>query len=115
MNSKKTLGAQGELAVKNWLIEKKYQIIGSNIRIGHHEIDLLAKKDGLLIFFEIKTGHYLPDDFPLKKRQLQSLKIARIKYCQIHQISLETTRLDLVIIIPAKEGAKLEWLTNISP
>ena len=115
MNIKKTLGAKGELAAKTWLIEKKYQIIGSNIRIGHHEIDLLAKKDGLLIFFEIKTGHYLPDDFPLKKQQLQSLKIARIKYCEIHHISLETTRLDLIILSPKGKTARLEWLANISP
>ncbi len=115
MNSKKELGSRGELAAKNWLINEGYDIIGQNLRFGHQEIDLIAEKDELIIFFEIKTGHYFSDDFPLKNRQLKSLKSARAKYCEIHQIPLEKTRFDLIIIIPSGQRARLERLANISP
>jgi len=115
MNHQKILGKRGELAAKNWLIKNNYQIIATNLRIKNYEIDIIARKNGYIVFFEIKTGHYLPDDFPLKKQQLQSLKIARIKYCEIHHISLETTRLDLIILTPKGKTARLEWLENISP
>ena len=114
MTNKNLLGKRGEEAAAKWLITQGFEIIEKNARLGHQEIDLITRKAGLTIFFEIKTGYYLPGDFPLKKRQQRSLKIARLKYCEKHQISLEKTRFDLIIITPKNSGASLEHLANIS-
>jgi putative endonuclease len=48
-------GNQGEtLAVKH-LTEKGYHILHQNWRHSHWEVDIIAEKDGILHFFEIKT------------------------------------------------------------
>lgn len=114
MNYKKTLGIKGELAAKNWLIKNNYQIIGTNVKIKHHEIDIIASKNEMLVFFEIKTGNYSKDDYPLKNSQFKSLKKAMTIYCKNNHIFQEKTRLDLIIIVPQGTSAKLEWLANIS-
>lgn len=114
MNYKKILGAKGELAVKNWLIKNNYQIIATNLKIKKYEIDIVAKKNGFIVFFEVKTGNYSESDQPLKNTQLQSLKKARLIYCQNNHLLPEKTRLDLIILIPKGKTARLEWLANIS-
>ena len=112
MTTKKILGTRGEKAAKDWLERQGYQIIGQNIRLGHQELDLIAEKDDLTIFVEVKTGYYAPTDLPVQRQQQHSLKIARAKYCQIHNIQPEKTRLDLIIITPQKSSAKLEYFAN---
>lgn len=115
MNHQKILGKRGELAAKNWLIKNNYQIIATNLRIKNYEIDIIARKNGFIVFFEIKTGYYLENDQPLKNNQLQSLKKARLIYCQKNHFSPEKTRLDLIILNPKGKTARLKWLANISP
>ncbi|MCX6795520.1 MAG: YraN family protein [Candidatus Falkowbacteria bacterium] len=107
------LGKRGELAAKNWLCSQGHKITGQNVRLGHQEIDLIAQKDKLIIFFEVKTGLHSLTDAPLKKSQLKSLNKARIKFCHINSIPLEKTRLDLILIKPDKNLATLEHLINI--
>ena len=48
-------GRQGEQRAIHYLIEKNYTIIETNWRIKAGEIDIIAEKDDLLIFVEVKT------------------------------------------------------------
>jgi len=45
----------GELAAKEYLESKNYEIIEQNYRTKYAEIDLVAKKDNVLIFVEVRT------------------------------------------------------------
>lgn len=49
------LGKLGEEKAKQHLLEKDYTIIAQNWTIGQAEIDIIAEKDGILIFVEVKT------------------------------------------------------------
>lgn len=49
------LGKEGESRAKSYLQSKGYTILHTNWRYKHKEIDLIAKKDGWLIFVEVKT------------------------------------------------------------
>ena len=49
------IGAQGENFVANWLREKKFVIKAKNYRKRYGEIDLIAQKDDLIIFVEVKS------------------------------------------------------------
>lgn len=66
-------GQKGEAIALNYLREKGYEILAVNWRQGHLEIDIVAKKDGLLIFVEVKTRHSTqwgePETFVDKKKQ----------------------------------------------
>ncbi len=49
------LGQQGEAIAAKHLCVKGYEIIATNWRCAYGEIDLIARKDDLLIFVEVKT------------------------------------------------------------
>jgi len=55
VNNKKFLGSKGENAVKKYLKDKGYKILESNFRTRYGEIDIIAVKDGILTFVEVKT------------------------------------------------------------
>jgi len=45
----------GEEECAKYLRKKKYKIIGANYRTRFGEIDIIAQKDGFVIFIEVKT------------------------------------------------------------
>lgn len=55
MNSKKDLGQKGEAMAEKFLKNKGYETLQRNYRYRHAEIDLITKKDDLLVFVEVKT------------------------------------------------------------
>lgn len=51
----KAVGAAGEKAAVNYLKKNKYKIIHTNFYVKGGEIDIIAQKDGYVIFVEVKT------------------------------------------------------------
>lgn len=49
------LGKRGETLVKNYLQENKYNVIETNFRTKLGEIDLIAIKNDIVVFIEVKT------------------------------------------------------------
>ena len=58
MNYKAQIGLEGEREASNFLTKKGYEIVEKNYRYRYSEIDIIAKKDNLLIFVEVKTKSY---------------------------------------------------------
>jgi len=54
------LGPAGEAFAASWLERRGYSIVVKNWRTKTGEIDIIAEKDGLLIFFEVKTLPHTP-------------------------------------------------------
>jgi len=50
-----SLGKQGELLGKKYLINKGYIILVCNYKYEKYEIDIIALKNDLLVFIEVKT------------------------------------------------------------
>ena len=48
-------GKQGEAAAMHYLQTQGYQILETNYRHQHAEIDLIAQKGKMIIFIEVKT------------------------------------------------------------
>ena len=48
-------GRQGEETAANYLLAKGYTILARNYRYRKAEIDLIVRKDKLLVFVEVKT------------------------------------------------------------
>lgn len=53
MNKRQT-GSAYEMLAADWLKQHGYQITEKNYRCGQGEIDLIAEKDGYLVFVEVK-------------------------------------------------------------
>lgn len=74
-------GRLGEdLAVK-YLIEKGYEIMDRNARVGRLEIDIVGRLDGMVYFFEVKSDFINDGDSPL-------LRIDAAKYNHLHRAAL---------------------------
>jgi putative endonuclease len=57
-NNKKILGQQGEDLAAEYLLESGYTILERNWRFRRAEIDIICKKDRILIFVEVKAKSY---------------------------------------------------------
>jgi len=64
MSIKAELGGEGELMASNFLEQNGYQIVERNYRYKHAEIDVIAQKDKLLVFVEVKTRSKVGFGFP---------------------------------------------------
>lgn len=61
---KQSLGARGEELAEAYLKKEGYKIVSRNFRYGYGEIDLIAIKDEILIFMEVKSYQAKPLDLP---------------------------------------------------
>ncbi len=59
--NKKEFGNMGEESAASFLCGKGFAIIGRNIKLGHSEIDIVAKNESNIIFVEVKTRRTYPD------------------------------------------------------
>ena len=50
-------GKSGEELAVAYLIQKNYKVIYSNWRFSHYEIDIIAEKDNVIHFIEVKTRY----------------------------------------------------------
>ena len=48
-------GRTGENLASDYIVKKGYRIIAANFRTRYAELDIVAKKDDYLVFFEVKT------------------------------------------------------------
>ena len=49
------LGKKGELLAQEHLLQNQYYILHTNWKLGRREVDIIASKDGCLVFVEVKT------------------------------------------------------------
>lgn len=73
-NSRET-GIIGEQAAINYLEKEGYEVVETNWRFRRAEIDIIARKNKILIFIEVKTRSYdffgKPENFVnFRKKQL---------------------------------------------
>ncbi len=100
------LGQKGEKIALNYLVEKEYEILDTNCRIGHSDIDILARDGKYLAFVEVRTKSKadagMPED-TLTKKKLRRMKNTAELYIAFNHYS-GLARLDAVCIILDNSG-----------
>ena len=75
-------GQEGERLARDYFDNMGYQILDTNWRYGHLELDIIAFKDGMLHFIEVKTlvegSAGLPEESVNRKKRLNLLKAAEL-------------------------------------
>lgn len=106
-NQMPSIGQQGENLALNYLENKGYKIIERNYRYGRGEIDIIAEKDQMLIFIEVKTKKFGDFGDPIywitRKKQRQIGTVAK-GYLFERNITDRDCRFD-VITLTWEEGA----------
>src|SRR5690606_9316843 len=95
------LGKQGEEMAVAFLQEKGYEIVARNFRFQKAEVDIIARKEGVLAVVEVKTRSSLDFGDPaqfLKRRQIQHLMSAIDYFVNDHELDVDV-RFDIVAII----------------
>ncbi len=73
MSEHNDLGVKGEKIAQSYLKNNNYLILETNWRHGRAEIDIICKKEDILVFVEVKTrtSDYFgkPEEFVTKKKE----------------------------------------------
>ena len=100
MKQKHILGNKGEKIAENYLVEKNYLILEKNWRYLKAEIDLIAQKEGFIIFVEVKTRSSINFGYPesfVSEKQQKRIILAANEYLQKNDIQSEA-RFDIISI-----------------
>ncbi len=114
---KQVLGRWGEDAAAQYLTENGYTVLARNVHSAHGEIDIVASKDGLLVFVEVKTrsshAFAYPEDSVTRRKQAYLLSAAEA-YLQAHPECGETWQFDVIAVEGAPGGkAQIEHFENV--
>ncbi|MCX6036757.1 MAG: YraN family protein [Chloroflexi bacterium] len=116
-NRRQVFGRWGEDAAAEYLTANGYTVLARNVHSAHGEIDIVASKDGLLVFVEVKTrsSHTFayPEDSVTRRKQAYMLSAAE-EYLQAHPESGESWQFD-VIAVEGTPGGKtqIEHFENV--
>ena len=108
------LGKKGEKLAVEYLMLKEYEILQLNYRYQKAEVDILARRDDLLIAVEVKTrstpefGN--PQDF-VKPKQIKQLVKAVNHFVEEEELDVEV-RFDIIAIVKNKAGMKIEHIQD---
>lgn len=109
------IGKLGEDTAANLLIEKGYTILERNYRVNHLEVDIIALKDNILVFVEVKTRavNYLVSPQEAVNYQKQRY-IANAANSYIRRFRrTEEARLDVITILHKNETVvEVEHIEN---
>lgn len=73
------VGNIGEQAGQDFAVKHGYKIREANYRKPYGEIDIIAEKDGILHFIEVKTSKYYPETAFLPEIRVNARKIKKLK------------------------------------
>ena len=110
----KHLGQWGEATAENYLVNKGYTIVDRNYRTSIGELDLIARKNGILIFIEVKTrnathaDHFLPEQSVTRSKQSKLKKLSEI-YINNHEYKdNQEWQIDIISVILNKSTQKVK-------
>jgi putative endonuclease len=112
----KPLGDRGEALAATFLTGRGWTILHRQFRIGHREIDLVARRGEVVAFVEVKAraggghGHPLEAITWRKRREIQRVALAWIER---HGAPGDVFRFDAVaVFLPAGGDARIEHVED---
>ncbi len=109
-------GQSGEQMARVFLQEQGYKIIETNWRCKSGELDIICRKEGLLVFVEVKTKHDtkfgLPGEALTSKKQRRLAKTALV-YLSVKNMWHVPCRFDLVAICVNEQTCEMEHVPDV--
>ena len=115
----KTIGKYGEELAKNFLIEKGYKILETNFHYSKiAEIDIIALKDKVIHFIEVKTRTQKKFGEPIEAidyKKLHSISACANFYTKTTKEKFKKMQIDAIgIILKDDKVLELNFIENIS-
>lgn len=116
MAAKDELGARGEALAASFLERRGYAILQRNWRCRHGEIDLIACRDGVTVFVEVKTRS--SNAYGTPAEAVTRTKAARLRrlagaWCSAQAPLAGAIRIDVIgILAPAGREPVIEHIPD---
>lgn len=115
-STKKTWDKWELIAIK-YLQKNWYTILDTNFKFGRFwEVDLIAKKDDLTVFIEVKYRNsdkfWIPEESITKNKLSKCMKTIDY-YCKKNNIDFEKIRFDVITILKLETSYKISHYKNI--
>ena len=117
MMKRRDLGRRGEKIAQGFLAQNGYQIIETNYRCPQGEIDIIAQREGTLVFVEVRTKQ--SRRFGSPEESITPVKMKRLSevaahYGQHRQNLPAAWRIDVLAIQMRKNGrvSRIELIEN---
>ena len=109
---KNNLGQSGENLVAKSLIEQKFTILATNYRVAFGEIDIIAQKDDIITFVEVKTRKHqfgAIGDLVNHTKQKKIIKTAT-HYISTNNFHNKTYRFDVAFVHFQEENPAITYI-----
>ena len=114
MGQTQDIGNKGEAAAVNWLLSKGFEICHRNWRNGHYELDVVAAKNGIIHFIEVKCrkkgGLTSPED-AITPAKFHALEKAAEAYIMEYGIESEV-QFDLISVEYSADRCHVRYIPN---
>jgi len=114
MSNNREKGRLGETIAADYLMKNGYRIIEKNYRTKLGEIDLIAEKDNILVFIEVKSRSNTNFGFPyeaVNRKKINRIIKASLVYLKQKGYENYQIRYDIIEIFLSRDG-KINHIKN---
>ena len=114
--NKRKFGIIGEKLAQGFLINKGYEILGANFFSRKGEIDIVARKDNIIVFVEVKTRTNLNYGRPamaVNYTKRKHLRNAAKIFIHINRLYEYDVRFDVVEVLIEDGKCKINQIEGI--
>ena len=116
--ARQAFGELGERIAERWLRRQGWRIVQRRFRSGHRDIDLVAERDGLVAFVEVKARRGQRFGDPVEavnwKKQRELGRSARVWIAR-HGRAPEAYRFDVIGVLVAGPSVRVRHIENAFP
>jgi len=109
-DNRKKLGFLAEGIARHYLIKKGYKILAANYKMNFGEIDIIAQKDDMVVFTEVKANIKLYEGLEPELRVDYKKQNKLIKLATAYMLNKKMTdtgwRLDIISVVFDSENKK---------
>jgi putative endonuclease len=114
MDTTREKGSAAEEIAVDYLVQNGYEILDQNWYNQHHELDIIARKNGVVAVVEVKSlaSNYMREPYQSVNRNKQRMIISATNaYIRKHNIN-DDIRFDIISIIMNRTDPKVEHIEN---
>ena len=107
-------GLMGEMRAAQYLRRKGYDIYAANFKSKSGEIDIIAEKDHILCFVEVKTrrdGGYFPPADAVDRKKEENVRSTAAYYLSVSKLKMDV-RFDIIEVILCEKQYKIRHIEN---
>ena len=101
MRTRQETGRLGELAARSHLEANGYTTLGTNVRTGRHEIDIVAEHKGTLVLVEVRTrrsNRFGTPEESITPQKRQQMLAGASRYLTMNNCWHRSWRIDIVAV-----------------